>query len=127
MNATRFPFVSALLVTLLTTAALPALATTATFNGNGQTGFVGAVSSGTLTVADDGNGGIDFTFALGNGQVNLGGNDLVIYLDNSKGGGIGTSTSGLNDSGDGAREAVSEYTATGDGVRRGSLDHGRGQ
>ncbi len=106
-------------------ASVPERAGGATFNGNNNNGFSdnSAVGEGSLTVSNDGSGGVDFSFSLGNAQTwssamgnGSGGNDLIIYLDNGTGtGGIGTSTSGMNDAADGGRSAVSEYTATGDG------------
>lgn len=82
----------------------------ATYPGNGNTGFNGAVGNGTLSVTNNAGGAFIFSFTLGGFQTNLGGNDLVIYVDNSEGGGIGTSTAGLTDTADGGRQAVSEYS-----------------
>ncbi len=107
------PFLSLLIVAGLQ--CLTGLATTAhatTYAGNGNTGFNGAVGSGTLSVTNNASGGFVFAFTLGGGQTNLGGNDLEIYIDNGKGGGIGTSTASLTDTADGGRQAVSEYSGT---------------
>ena len=83
-----------------------------TYSGNGNVGFNGAVGGGMLSVTDDGSGGFIFSFALGNSQTNLGGNDIEIYVDNGTGNGIGTDTSGLTDTADGGRKAASEYSGT---------------
>ena len=83
-----------------------------TYNGNGSTGFNGAVGNGALSVTTNTSGAYVFSFTLGGAQTSLGGNDLVIYIDNGKGGGIGTSTASLTDTDDGGREAASEYSGT---------------
>ncbi len=82
------------------------------YAGNGNTGFNGAVGNGTLSVTNDSSGAFIFAFTLGGFQTNFGGNDLVIYVDNNNGGGIGTSTAGLTDTADGGRQATSEYSGT---------------
>ncbi len=126
MNAHPLRFIPLLTISIVLLSVRPVFATSSTFSGNGNTGFGGAVGNGSLKVSDDGSGGLDFTFTLGNSAVNMGGNDLVIYLDNGKGGGIGADTSGLTDAADGARSPVSEYTATGDnnGAGRSILNFG---
>jgi hypothetical protein len=116
----------ALLLVLVSVNAPVARAGSTTFDGNNNNGFSdnSAVGEGSLTVSDDGSGGVDFSFTLGNsvpwtsmgnGSGGNGENDLIIYLDNGSGtGGIGSSTAGLDDASDGGRSAVSEYTATRD-------------
>jgi hypothetical protein len=111
-----FRFVPALLASLLIIAACPAHATT--YPGNGNSNFGGNLGEGSLTVTNDGSGGLDFAFAL-DGTSSLSpsaspNNSIVIYIDNSTGGGIGTSTSGMNDTSNGATVAISEYGGTGD-------------
>lgn len=111
---TKFSLAVGAAFTLLI-AARPALAQSATFPGNGNSGFGGPLGSGTLSASVDGSGGVDFTITLSpQGANNYSwanlGNDIVIYLDNGSGsGGIGTDTSGLNDAGDGGRQAISGY------------------
>ena len=106
------------LSTLLLTAGLSALignfspVHATNYLGNGNTGFQGAVGNGLLSVTNNASGAFVFAFTLGGFQTNFGGNDLVVYIDNSLGGGIGTSTANLNDAGDGGRKAASGYTAT---------------
>jgi len=126
MNVHPLRFIPLLTISVILIAGRPASAKSSTYNGNGNTGFGGAVGDGSLQVSDDGSGGFDFTFTLGNSAVNMGGNDLVIYLDNGTGGGIGTDTSGMTDAADGARSPVSEYTTTGDsgGAGRSTLNFG---
>ena len=89
-----------------------------TYAGNGNTGFGGAVGSGMFAVTSDGAGGIDFAYTLGTGTTANGfngtNNNLVIYIDNGKGGGIGADTSLLTDAGDGTRESASEFDGMGD-------------
>jgi hypothetical protein len=112
MKVPTFRHVPALLAILVLVNARPAYASSSTFSGNGSTAFNGAVGDGTLTVSDDGSGGVDFSLTLGNGQTNFGGNDFVLYLDNGKGGGI-SSTATLTDDADGGRSAVSEDSGSG--------------
>ena len=87
-----------------------------TYPGNGNTGFGGSVGTGMFTVVSDGTGGIDFTYTLGSGTTANGfngtNNNLVIYVDNGTGGGIGADTSLLTDAGDTTRVAASEYNGT---------------
>lgn len=88
----------------------------ATYNGNGDVGFGGPVGQGSLTVSDD---GANITFTLNRGPGNL--NDvLVIYLD-SVAGGL-SDTSGLTDTGDGARKGISGY----DGSNRSTMTFASG-
>ena len=82
------------------------------YPGNGGNGFNGAVGNGMLAVNNNGTGGFTFSYTLGGGQTNLGGNDIVLYVDTGSGNGIGTSTALLNDAGDGGRKAVSGFTDT---------------
>lgn len=99
-----------------------AFAGSATFSGNGNSEFGGALGNGSLMVSDDGSGGIKFQFTLGSGfqGSSLGNgsgtvandnnqNDIVVYIDNGTGGGIGASTAGVQDDADGGRRAVSQY------------------
>jgi len=126
MNAHPLRFIPLLTISVILIAGRPAFANSSTYNGNGNTGFGGAVGAGNLKVSDDGSGGFDFTFTLGDSALNMGGNDLVIYLDDGAGGGIGADTSGMTDAADGARSPVSEYTTTGDsgGAGRSTLNFG---
>lgn len=94
------------LVTLISTAAM---ASAATYAGNGNTGFGGVVSS--LDITDDGST-ITFTLNRGAGSFN---DSLVIYLDTASGG--ETTTSGYTDTGDPLRRAISGF----DGTNRSSL------
>ncbi len=100
------------LLPLLLAAGLATTAHATDYAGNGNTGFNGVVGTGTLSVTNDSSGAYVFSFTLGGQQTNFGGNDLVIYIDNGQGGGIGTSTANLTDTNDGGREAVSEYSGT---------------
>lgn len=105
-----------------------ARANSSTFSGNTQTGFGngGAVGNGSLTVSDDGSGGVDFQFTPGGSSTNFdGGNDLVIYIDNSTGGGLST-TASLNPStpGDGGQQAVTGLASSGNGGGRSTLAFG---
>ncbi len=80
----------------------------ATYAGNGDTGFGGAIGAGTLTLTDDG------TTVFG--SLSTGAtidNALVLYIQSAPGG--FSSTAGFNDSGDQLRSAISGYTATGNG------------
>ena len=87
----------------------------AVYGGNGATGFGGPVGNGALTVTDDDNGNVTFSFEAAGGS--LGGaapsNDLVIYLST---GATGlTSTSSLVsdvDNGDEGRRAVAGADST---------------
>jgi hypothetical protein len=76
----------------------------AVFNGNGNTGFGGAIGQGSLTLTDNGST-VSGTLTRGtNGQFS---DALVIYID-SVGGGF-ANTSGFSDNADGLRRAISGF------------------
>ena len=81
------------------------------FSGNGNTGFGGAIGTGSLTLVDNGTT-ISGTITRGSGDFN---DALVIYID-SVGGGF-SSTSTFDDTGDGLRKAISGF----DGSNRSAL------
>jgi hypothetical protein len=72
-----------------------------TYNGNGATGFGGAVGNGSVTVSDTATS-MTVTFNRGTGNID---NDLVLYLDTQSGGFADTSQ--FSDNGDGGRTAIS--------------------
>jgi hypothetical protein len=111
MNVTPSRLFRALLASLLLIgAARTAHGTTYAGSNNEGPGFGGDLGQGSLNVTNDGSGGMDFVFTL-NGTNNLDNtNSIVIYIDNSTGNGIGASTSGLDDTSNGATEAISEYS-----------------
>lgn len=78
----------------------------ATYLGNGNTGFGGAVGQGSLLLTDDGTT-LYGTFTRGSGNFN---DALVIYIDSILGG--ASSTLNYTDSGDGLRRAISGYNGT---------------
>src|SRR3989475_12654611 len=78
-------------------------AVAATYPGNGNSGFGGAIGLGSLTLTDNGTT-VFGTVNKGPGPFN---DALVIYLD-SVGGGF-TDTSGFSDAGDGLRKAISGF------------------
>jgi hypothetical protein len=78
-----------------------------TFNGNGSTGFNGAIGNGQLTLSDN---GTTVSGSLTTGAA-LGGNAFVLYLQSGPGG-FG-STTGFNDNGDQLRSAISQYGGSG--------------
>ncbi|MEM8874456.1 MAG: PEP-CTERM sorting domain-containing protein [Planctomycetota bacterium] len=81
--------------------ATPAVASAASFAGNGNTGFGGAIGTNTLNITDDGTNAtisLDSPFA---------GNVLVLYLDNTAGGLADTAL--LDDTDDGGRTATSGF------------------
>ncbi len=94
-----------------------------TFNGNGNNGFGGDFGGGSMSVTNDGLdfspgfGYVDFSISLANGAtLSAGslGNNLVIYLDNGKGGGITSSTSSyVTSPGDGGESAVTQNSGSG--------------
>lgn len=84
--------------------ALPASATT--YNGNGATGFGGALGNSTLSVTSDSSGLISFVL---NSGASLSDN-VVIYIDSVTGGFADTSQFG--DNADGGREAISGFNRT---------------
>ncbi len=59
------------------------------YDGNGGSNGGGGVGSGEWSVTNDGSGGVDFSFTLGNSAnfATLGGG-VVMYVDNGTGGGI---------------------------------------
>jgi hypothetical protein len=73
------------------------------FNGNGNTGFGGAIGQGSVTLSDDGST-VFGTLTRGSGTFN---NALVIYIDSVNGG--FASTSGFSDNADGLRRAISGF------------------
>jgi hypothetical protein len=74
-----------------------------TYSGNGDTGFGGAIGTGSLTLTDDGTT-ISGTLTRGSGFFN---DSLVIYIDSVSGG--FTTTSGFTDAGDGLRKSISGF------------------
>jgi hypothetical protein len=72
------------------------------YNGNGDSGFGGAIGNGVLTLNNDGTT-IYGSLTTGSGI----GNALVIYIATSPG--SFTSTAGFNDAGDQLRSAISGY------------------
>ncbi len=73
-----------------------------TYNGNGATGFGGAVGNGSVTISDT-SSSMTVTFNRGlSGNMD---NDLVLYLDTQPGGFADTSQ--FSDNGDGGRTAIS--------------------
>ena len=77
-----------------------------TYQGNGDTGFGGAIGNGTLTLSDDGTN-ISGTLTVGGSLSDV----LVLYIQTGPGG--FTNTSGFNDQGDGCRQAISGVSASG--------------
>ena len=77
-----------------------------TYQGNGDTGFGGAIGNSTLTLSDDGTN-ISGTLTVGGSMNDV----LVLYLQTGTGG--FTTTSGFNDQGDGCRQAISGVSASG--------------
>lgn len=77
------------------------------YNGNGATGFGGAVGNGTLNVTSTPDGGITFSLApaLRGTNNTLDGNAVALYLDTKAGGVNNTST--FNDTGDLGRQVIS--------------------
>src|SRR5579863_3057797 len=74
----------------------------ATYNGNGATGFGGAVGNGSVSITDT-SSSMTVTFNRGlSGNLD---NDLVLYLDTQPGGFADTSQ--FSDNGDGGRTAIS--------------------
>ena len=95
-----------LLAAAVMTAALSsgavAQSTNRTFNGNGNSGFGGAIGTGSLNVSNDVSGNLAFTLNRGTGNFN---DALVLYIDSVTGG--FTNTSSFNDQGDTLRQAIS--------------------
>jgi hypothetical protein len=87
-------------MTALAVGALTATASAAVYNGNGATGFGGALGLGNLVITDDGTN-LNFTFNSGAANNDL----IVIYFDSVAGG--FADTSGMADFGDGNRGAIS--------------------
>ncbi|HYO09614.1 MAG TPA: PEP-CTERM sorting domain-containing protein [Tepidisphaeraceae bacterium] len=74
-----------------------------TYNGNGNTGFGGAVGTGSVTLSDDGTT-LSGTWTRGAGNAN---DVLVLYIDAMNGG--FTDTSGFTDNIDALRRAISGF------------------
>jgi hypothetical protein len=87
------------------------------YAGNGNTGFGGAVGTGSLQIVNDNLGALNFTYTRGSSDFN---NAIVIYFDSISGG--ATSTSGFTDTGDGLRKAMSGL----DGANRSTLNFAGG-
>lgn len=79
----------------------------ATYNGNGNTTWGGAIGAGTLTLTDN---GTTLNGSLTTGG-NLNGNAFVLYIQTAAGG--FTTTAGFNDNGDQLRSALSQYGGVG--------------
>lgn len=77
------------------------------YAGNGNTGFGGAVGTGSLRIVNDNLGALNFTYSRGGSSFN---NAIVIYFDSVSGG--ASSTSGFTDSADGLRRAISGFSGT---------------
>lgn len=77
-------------------------ASAATYNGNGNTGFGGAIGNGSLTLTDDGS---TVSGSITKGSSGSFNDALVIYIDSVSGG--FSDTSGFNDANDGSRKAIS--------------------
>ena len=75
---------------------------TNTFNGNGNTGFGGAVGTSSLQVVSLADGTLNFTWTRGTGNFN---DALVLYIDSTSGG--FADTLGFNDQADPLRQAIS--------------------
>src|SRR4029077_4699722 len=86
--------------------AFASVAMATNYPGNGDTGFGGAVGTGSLDVSDDGSNST-FTLNRGAGTFN---DALVIYIDSAAGG--FADTSGFSDHADGGRSAVSGFDGT---------------
>ena len=77
-----------------------------TYNGNGGTGFGGAVGNGSVTISDT-SSSLTVTFNRGlSGNMD---NDLVLYLDTQAGG--FSDTSQFSDTADGGRTAISGFNS----------------
>lgn len=87
------------------------------YAGNGNTGFGGAVGTGSLQIVNDNLGALNFTYTRGSSDFN---NAIVIYFDSITGG--ASSTSGFTDTGDGLRKAISGL----DGANRSTLNFAAG-
>jgi hypothetical protein len=77
------------------------------FNGNGNSGFGGAIGGGSLTLSDNGST-VSGSLTRGGGQFN---DALVIYIDSVSGG--FANTSGFSDRADGLRRAISGFNNAG--------------
>ena len=75
-----------------------------TYVGNGNSSFGGAIGNGSLEVTDNASGNLNFTFTKGGSDFN---NALVLYFDTTSGG--VNNTSGLTDTADGLRRAISGF------------------
>src|SRR5437762_12905362 len=99
----------ALLVSVLSSMAITAQS--ATYSGNGNSGFGGPIGLGSLTLTDNG--------TTVSGTVNKGPNgfnDVLVLYINSTAGGF-SDTSGFADNADGLRKAISGF----DGANRSTL------
>jgi len=85
------------------------------YNGNGNSGFGGAIGGGSLSLTDDGVT-LSGTFTKGSGGFD---NSLVIYVDSAAGGFADTST--LGDAHDGLRRSISGFDG---GSNRSTLTFG---
>ncbi len=95
-----------LLLASATVAALSGSAQT-TYNGNGGTGFGGAVGNGSVTISDT---ATSMTVTFNRGSSGNMDNDLVLYLDTQPGGFADTSQ--FSDNGDGGRTAISGFNSS---------------
>src|SRR5437773_11733239 len=84
----------------------------ATYSGNGNSGFGGAIGQGSLTLTDD---GTTVSGTVTKGAAGSFDNALVLYIDSVSGG--FADTSGFADSGDGLRRAISGINGSGNTSR----------
>ena len=91
-----------LLFTFLLVLSIQYVIAQVTYNGNGNSGFTGAVGQSSMTVNDDGTT-ITFNFTKGSGDFN---DILVLYIDTGATG-RNMIDSNVNDNGDPTRTAIS--------------------
>jgi PEP-CTERM motif len=96
----------ALLLASATVAASGGFAQT-TYNGNGASGFGGAVGNGSVTISDT---ATSMTVTFNRGLSGNMDNDLVLYLDTQPGG--FSDTSQFSDNADGGRTAISGFNSS---------------
>src|SRR5437868_8884785 len=97
----RTPPVTCLCLQLLL--ACRVLTSAATYSGNGDSGFSGAIGAATLSLSDK-DGAITGSLKKGNGSFN---DVLVLYIDSVSGG--FSDTSDFGDGADGLRKAISGF------------------
>jgi len=100
--------ITAAAVTLVSAAGLASAATVYSSVGNGESGFGGVLGTGTISIDNEADGSLDFTFTKGTGNLD---DAVVIYLEAGADQGF-TSTANFGDTNSPLSKAISGFDGT---------------